>query len=59
MKGHPQSGDTDHRQIIGAVTNGNGLLQVDVFHPGNGFEYFRLFGTVNNVALYFPGDPAV
>jgi hypothetical protein len=59
MKCNAQTGYADHGKIVGAVSNGDGLLQVEVFNPGDGFENFSFFGSVDNITRDVSGDFAV
>ena len=59
MKSNTQPGDADHWQIVGTVAHGNGLLQADIFHRGDGFKDFSFSGAVDDIAVNISGDFSV
>ena len=51
VKCHAQAGDTDHWQIIGAITDRDGLLEADVLDLGNGSQNLGLFLAVDDISF--------
>lgn len=50
VEGDTQSGNGEHGQVVCSVTNGNGLLQADLFLFCDLAQQFSFFGSVYDVA---------
>ncbi len=59
MEGDAQSGFADHGQVVGTVTDGNGLCQIDLLYLGNEFQQLGLAVAVDNLADIAAGQLAV